>query len=266
MAENKKSFILYADLIYTVDKLPDEIAGKLIKIILNYVNDKNPVIDDILLQIAFEPIRLQLKRDLKEWNITKKDRSESGKLGNLKKWNKDLYEDVINEKMTIEEAENIAKHRTAIKSVAKGRTAIKNIAQHRNPIKNIANVAVNDTVNVTVNDNDIVLNGVVKFPIKERMPNMPKMEDVGELPEVKIQSAIEQIKITTQQDVSKKQIIFYWDAWKKQHLTGVKYYPDLDAVHSHFINCAKKEKFSAGHIRAPERQSTPLKTASDYLK
>jgi hypothetical protein len=253
MAENKKSFILYADLIHTVDKLPDEIAGKLMKIILNYVNDKNPVIEDILLQVAFEPIRLQLKRDLKEWDITKKDRSDSGKLGNLKKYNKDLYEDVINEKISIQEAESVAKHRRATKAIAKGRT----------PTNSVANVAVND--NVTVNDNDIIINGAVKFPIEGKFPNMPKMEDVGELPKVKIESAKEQIKITTGQDVTEKQIILYWMAWKKQKLTGEKYYAGLHEVYSHFINCAKKEKFT-NQIRAPERQSAPLRTASDYLK
>ena len=35
MAKDKKGFILYADLIKVVSKLPDETAGKLFKIILN---------------------------------------------------------------------------------------------------------------------------------------------------------------------------------------------------------------------------------------
>ena len=69
MADNKKSFLLYADLIHTVKKLPDENAGILFKLILEYVNDLNPNIDsyDILTQVTFEPIKLQLKRDLKRW-------------------------------------------------------------------------------------------------------------------------------------------------------------------------------------------------------
>ena len=84
MAENKKGFILYADMIYVIEKLPDDIAGKLIKIIFDYVNDKNPIIDDLLLQIAFEPIKLQLKRDLKEWESKCNKHSESGRLGGIK--------------------------------------------------------------------------------------------------------------------------------------------------------------------------------------
>ena len=63
MAENKKSFLLYSDLSLTVNKLPDEIAGKLFKIILDYVNDKYPLIDDLLLEVAFEPIKQLLNRD-----------------------------------------------------------------------------------------------------------------------------------------------------------------------------------------------------------
>ena len=48
MAENKKGFVLYADLIHTVKLLEDEQAGKLFKHVLSYVNDENPVCDDIV--------------------------------------------------------------------------------------------------------------------------------------------------------------------------------------------------------------------------
>ena len=81
MAENKKSFILYADLISVVKKLPDEKKGQLFQMILDYVNDLNPITDDILIDIAFEPIKLQLKRDLKNWESIREKRSEAGKLG-----------------------------------------------------------------------------------------------------------------------------------------------------------------------------------------
>lgn len=67
MAENKKSFLLYCDLIHTIEKMPDEKAGQLLKHILQYVNDKNPETDDLILNIAFEPIKQSLKRDLKKY-------------------------------------------------------------------------------------------------------------------------------------------------------------------------------------------------------
>lgn len=81
MAKDKNSFILYTDLIGTVSKLPDDKAGQLFKIILDYVNDLNPQVDDILLQVAFEPVKQQLKRDLKKWEGEKVSRSEAGRVG-----------------------------------------------------------------------------------------------------------------------------------------------------------------------------------------
>lgn len=135
MAQNKKSFLLYADLINTVEKLTDQKAGKLFKTILQYVNDRNPVVEDLLLQVAFEPIKQQLKRDLKDWEQEREGRSLSGRLGNLKRWHPDLYGKVVTKAIDIKEAEEIAKDRIAIKP--------------------IANVAVTDTVNVTVTDNVI---------------------------------------------------------------------------------------------------------------
>ena len=68
MAKDKKSFLLYTDQQGVFNQLPDEIAGKLIKHIFAYVNDENPSCDDLLLSIAFEPIKLQLKRDLRKYD------------------------------------------------------------------------------------------------------------------------------------------------------------------------------------------------------
>ena len=64
MATNKKSFLLYCDIIHTIEKLSDEQAGKLLKHILRYVNDQDPIAEDVLTEIAFEPIKQNLKRDL----------------------------------------------------------------------------------------------------------------------------------------------------------------------------------------------------------
>lgn len=81
MAENKKSFILYADILQTVSKLNDSKAGKLFKTILEYVNDKNPEVTDMVVDLVFEPIKQQLKRDLKKYEAIKTKRSEAGKQG-----------------------------------------------------------------------------------------------------------------------------------------------------------------------------------------
>lgn len=86
MAENKKSFVLYADLIHTVNKLNNEQAGLLLKHLLSYVNDENPITNDIVIEIAFEPIKQQLKRDLKDWEATVQRKSDGGKKGMAKRW------------------------------------------------------------------------------------------------------------------------------------------------------------------------------------
>ena len=142
MAENKKSFILYCDQKSVIDMLPDEIAGKLFKHIYAYVNDENPTSDDLLINLVFEPIKLQLKRDLLKWEGSAETKSINGRLGNLKRWNEDLHSKVIKNEITLEDAEIIAKHR---------KTSQGDNLQSP-PIANIA-VNVNDNVNVTVTDN-----------------------------------------------------------------------------------------------------------------
>ncbi len=86
MAENKKGFLLYCDLLHTVEKLNDEQAGKLFKHVLEYVNDLNPETDDILLQVCFEPIRQNLKRDLQKYEKIREKKREAGKKGANKRW------------------------------------------------------------------------------------------------------------------------------------------------------------------------------------
>jgi hypothetical protein len=124
MAENKKGFILYADQKELFSQLPDEIAGKLIKHIMAYVNDENPISDDILINIAFTPIKLQLKRDLVKFEDTKDRRSIAGKIGAEKRW----------------------------QAIANDGNRINGIANDSKPKQTIAKIAVKDNVNVKVKD------------------------------------------------------------------------------------------------------------------
>ena len=81
MAKDKKSFVLYCDQQGVFNKLPVEIAGRLIKHIFAYVNDENPPCDDLLLSIAFEPIQQSLKRDLKKYEVYIDKQKENGAKG-----------------------------------------------------------------------------------------------------------------------------------------------------------------------------------------
>ncbi len=81
MAKEKKSFILYADQQGVFNQLPDEIAGRLIKHIFAYVNDEQPVTEELIINIAFEPIKQCLKRDLCRWKEYLDKQSVNGKKG-----------------------------------------------------------------------------------------------------------------------------------------------------------------------------------------
>jgi hypothetical protein len=110
MAKDKKGFILYADQKELFEQLPDEKAGQLIKFIMKYVNDENPSTEDLIINLAFTPIKQQLKRDLEKFEQTKVNRSIAGKAGADKRW--------------------------------------QNIANDSKRISSIAKMAVNDNVNV----------------------------------------------------------------------------------------------------------------------
>jgi len=124
MAEDKKGFILYADQKELFSQLPDELAGKLIKHIMAYVNDEDPVSDDIVINIAFTPIKLQLKRDLIKFEETKGRRSIAGKIGAEKRW----------------------------QTMANDGNRIQAMANDSKPKQTIAKIAVNDNVNVNVKE------------------------------------------------------------------------------------------------------------------
>jgi len=111
----------------------------LIKHIFAYVNDENPVSDSILINAVFANIKTTLKRDLNAWEKTLEIKSDSGKMGNLKRWHKDLYLQVVENKINIDEALVIAQHRKT--------SHTDTLPSH--PIAKIAvNVNVNDNVNV----------------------------------------------------------------------------------------------------------------------
>lgn len=84
MAENKKSVLLYCDIIHTVEELDDVDAGLLFKHYLRYINDQNPEPPSKLIKIVFEPIKQNLKRDLRKWEEKSIKNSESARI----RWDK----------------------------------------------------------------------------------------------------------------------------------------------------------------------------------
>lgn len=112
MAKDKKSFLLYCDQIHLFEGLDDAEAGRLIKHIFNYVNDKNPEPIDKITKIAFEPIKHQLKRDLVKYEALKNKNS----LNARKRWdavasngmpNDAKHADTVNDTVTDTVTDNV---------------------------------------------------------------------------------------------------------------------------------------------------------------
>ena len=159
MAKDKKSFILYVDQKDLWNKLPDEIAGKLIKHIYAYVSDENPTSEDLIVDIAFEPIKQQLKRDLKLFEEKRVSRSEAGKQGASKRW------------------QSMANDSIAISSIAK--IAVNdNVNVNDNVIDNINYQALLDFVNKSFGRNFKVVSDKIQRSYKARLKEGYVKEDI----------------------------------------------------------------------------------------
>jgi hypothetical protein len=157
MAKDKKSFILYSDAIYTVEKLSDTDAGQLLKHLLRYVNDQNPTTENPLVEIAFEPIKQQLKRDLVKFEDVKVKRSEAGKAGATKRW-----QDIANANKGMQSIANIAVNDNV----------------NDNDIYNIDYQALLDFVNTTFGRKIKTINDKAKRNYRKLLKDGYKKEDI----------------------------------------------------------------------------------------
>ena len=155
--QGKKSFVLYSDVKNVLDLLPDEQAGKLFKIIVEYVNDNDPETDDALVKLAFAPIKAQLKRDLDKWQGIRGKRSEAGKKS---------------AKVRAEQRETTL---TSVKSVKQTPTN-----DQQTPTNSTVNDNVNDNVNVIVNENVNATNNLKSRKTSFGVNLKPYLEQFGE--------------------------------------------------------------------------------------
>ena len=81
MAKDKKSFLIYCDVIHAIEHLTDEEKGRLFQHLLEYVNDMNPILEDRVLLGSWKHIELQLKRDLKKYESIVERNQNNGKKG-----------------------------------------------------------------------------------------------------------------------------------------------------------------------------------------
>jgi hypothetical protein len=78
--------------------------------------------------------------------------------------------------------------------------------------------------------------------------------EFNELPDIKLNSAIELLRITKNVKATKDQISGLWEVFKVQNLTGENYYHSEEKVYSHFINWVKTQNFKDADSKKPLNQ------------
>lgn len=95
-----------------------------------------------------------------------------------------------------------------------------------------------------------------KETVKTFFNQMPFPADAGSIPDIKINSCIELLRITKQVTVDFLQVQKLWPVFLAQNVNGTKYYANVEAIHSHFINWIKTQKFeSATKLTGTPRQN-----------
>lgn len=135
MATGKKKIVVYADWKSSFDALTNEEAGLLIKHFFAYVNDENPISENRIVQLMFEPIKATLKRDLESWETTRTQRIEAGAKG--------------------------------------GKQKVANAKKIKQKVANVAVIdSVSVSVSVSDNVNDISFKKETKYNFKEKLLNL----------------------------------------------------------------------------------------------
>lgn len=112
------SFILHKDSLSVLEQMPDDFAGKFIKAIYQYqITGEVPEMD-FTLKMAVIPFINQFKRDIENYSTKCGSNSNSGRIGNLKRWNRDIYKLYENKELTLEQAEEMANCRKLSQIVA----------------------------------------------------------------------------------------------------------------------------------------------------
>ena len=197
MANNKKGFVLYADQKELFDQLPDEKAGQLIKHIFAYVNDDNPISDDLFLNLAFTPIKQQLKRDLQKWEKTISGRSKAGKASAEARANK---------------AQQKATNSTNVKFVQQKSTKLNKAQQSStNPT-----VTVNVNVNVKDKVKEIVFNKWLNYrrEIKKPITNKSTLESLVDKFD---SSSLSKCEWVVNQSIENNYTGLFWDNYKESN-------------------------------------------------
>jgi hypothetical protein len=158
-----KSFLLHKDSLSILDQLTDQQAGKMFKAIYAYQKTGKTGDVDQLIKIALNPFLSQFSRDKESYLNS----VLQGKLGNLKKYHKEIYQRVAAKELTIEEGEDLAYPDKKL--------------LFRPPITpdQVGSLIVNDSVSDSVNDSD----SVNKKDKEDKEDKEKKDKEVFQLPD-----------------------------------------------------------------------------------
>lgn len=137
-----RNIILFQSYKENISLLSQKQKGDLLDAIFAF-NEGEEVELDAITKMAFSFIKADMNRNFEKWQETKNERSYSGRLGNIKRWNNDLYEQIIAKKITLEEAERIAKNRK--ESLCDNSDSLKSLA-----IANVANIAIDKDIDIDI--------------------------------------------------------------------------------------------------------------------
>ena len=160
----KDSFVFYRDWLNVMEQLPAEIQLELYQAVAQYaLNGKTPTLSPMA-KIAFGFIQQTLDRDEDKYHKTVVSSKVSGRMGNLKRWHKDLYQKVLKGALSLEDAEDIAQAMKKSPPDKKNR-----------PPKNLT---LNDNGNVNNNDNDNDLSFLEKKKQKSASVKKSGIEEI----------------------------------------------------------------------------------------
>ena len=142
----KKSFLFHLDSLKILEKMTDEQAGVFIKKIYEYQKTGSIKDLDFAMEMAIIPFLNQFERDNEKW----KDSSTAGRIGNLKKYNQDIFKRFLAKEISLDEAEKEAKEIKAFKGAASSPPTQPDTTNRGRSL----NVNVNDNVNVNVNNSN----------------------------------------------------------------------------------------------------------------
>lgn len=148
----RNSFVLYTDNHDIFCSLSKDQKADLIDAIFIYQKTGELPTDPII-KVGISSFISQFKRDSQKWEKTCQEKTTAGKMGNLKRWHPQLYKKVIDGKISLDDA---------MLGLQPQESSQPDPTQS-DPIGEVANIAVNDSVSVSVND--IILTISEKFDL-----------------------------------------------------------------------------------------------------